>query len=121
MLIFPMLARQLPRSRKLATEIQVSYEDGRGLLRTILIRCTELRFAIDRVRLDQDGRLIEIQEEAFDRADHEGMERPATTRNTVTMTMLVKGKRPVSDLIASLSDIEGIREVGSLSNDSSLD
>ncbi len=37
MLAFPLLARRLPGSRKLPTEIQVSYQDGRGLLRTILV------------------------------------------------------------------------------------
>src|SRR3984885_1127548 len=63
MLVFPALARRLPKSRKLANEIYISYEDGIGLLRTILIRCTELRFAIDRVRLDQNRSLISDREE----------------------------------------------------------
>ena len=56
MLAFPLLARRLPRSKKLPTEIQVSYQDGRGLLRTILVRCTNLRFSIDRVGLEQNLR-----------------------------------------------------------------
>ena len=30
MLVFPTLERRLPRSRRMATEIQISYEDGRG-------------------------------------------------------------------------------------------
>lgn len=121
MLIFPILARRLPRARKLAVELHVSYEDGRGLLRTILVRSTKLRFAIDRVSLDQDEHLIEGREEASDLDDHDGVERPAAARNTVTMTMLVRGRRPISHLIASLSDIDGIREVSSLNHDSSLD
>ena len=40
-------------------EVQICHQDGRGLLRGVLIRCTELHFAIDRVRLDHDDRLIQ--------------------------------------------------------------
>ena len=58
----------------MATEIQISYEDGRELLRTILIRCTELRFAINHVRLDREDSFIESREEAEDMADDEGVE-----------------------------------------------
>ncbi len=108
MLGFPWLTRRLPRSRKLATEIHISYEDGRGLLRSILIRCTELRFAIDRVRLGDDRLAVE---RALDLADQEGADIPLTGKNIVRLAMLVKGKRPVSHLIAALSDINGIFEV----------
>src|ERR1700735_5666818 len=41
MLACPLLARRLPRSKSLPTEIQVSYQDGRRLLRTILVKCTD--------------------------------------------------------------------------------
>ncbi len=97
MLLFPLLARKIPRSRKLAWEIQIAYEDGRGLLRSILIRCTELRFAIDRVRLDNEGhKLIDAA------ANGDGMEVAHLPKNTVGLTLFVKGKRPVSHLIAAL-------------------
>src|ERR1700734_3078796 len=95
MLVFPALARRLPKSRKLANEIYISYEDGIGLLRTILIRCTELRFAIDRVRLDQNQSFMNGHEDALDAADREGADLTVTHAKTVTLTMLVKGKRPV--------------------------
>ncbi len=112
MLVFPALARQLPRSRKLAHKIQISYADERDLLRKILIRCTALRFTIDRVTLEQDARLVEYHEDAIAAADKEGMARPAAPADRVTITMLVKGKRPVSHLISALSDISGIYEAG---------
>ncbi len=115
MLVFPLLARKIPRSRKLAWEIQIAYEDGRGLLRSILIRCTELRFAIDRVRLDHEGQKLIGSEFA---ADAEGLELQHLPKHSVGLTLLVKGKRPVSHLIAALSDIDGIQEVG-LANDTS--
>jgi putative Mg2+ transporter-C (MgtC) family protein len=121
MLAFPALARRLPRSRKLQAEIQISYEDGRGLLRSILIRSTELRFAIGRVRLDQDSRLIEHVDTALNIADREGTEVTLPPKNTVRLAMLVKGKRPVSHLIAALSDIDGIHEVGLANNEAEFE
>ncbi|MGE4480852.1 MgtC/SapB family protein [Acidocella sp.] len=106
MLAFPMLARRLPRSKKLPTEIQISYQDGRGLLRTILLRCTDLRFSIDRVGLE-DGRRLETI--GFGADNHREAVPPP--KGNVTVTMLVRGKRPISHLVAALSDIDGVREV----------
>ena len=122
MLVFPMLVRRLPRPQRVATDIRVSYEDGRDLLRTILVACTELRFAIDHVRIDREGRIAETREQAQDLADFEGIEgeRPAG-RAGMTLSMQVKGKRPVSQLIAALTGIDGVREVGTMSEDSELD
>jgi putative Mg2+ transporter-C (MgtC) family protein len=118
MLGFPTLIRRLPRPRRLTTDIRISYEDGRGLLRTILIKCSELRFAIDHVRLDRDDLPSDIHEAAQDLADHEGVEPPPrSAQRTVTL----KGTRPVSDLIAALSAIDGVREAGSPGEDTELD
>ena len=121
MLTFPALARRLPKSRKLATEIFISYEDGRGLLRTILIRCTELRFAIDRVRLDENRNQIGSDDEALDLPDREGIDLLTGPAKSVTLTMLVKGKRPVSHLVATLSNIPGICEVGKVNGKAELE
>jgi putative Mg2+ transporter-C (MgtC) family protein len=121
MLAFPVLARRLPKSRKLSTEIYISYEDGRGLLRTILIRSTELRFTIDRVRLDEDRNFIGSDEASSDRSDNEAIDRALPPAKAVTLTMLVKGKRPVSHLIATLSNIPGVQEVGKVTTDVDLD
>jgi putative Mg2+ transporter-C (MgtC) family protein len=122
MLGFPTVLRRLPRPRRTTTEIRISYQDGRDLLRTILIRCTELRFAINHVRLDREDRSIVTREQAEDMADREGIEpgRPPPA-GTVTLCMEVKGKRPVSHLIATLSDIPGVREVGTMNDDEALD
>ncbi len=110
MLAFPMLAQRLPRSKKLPTEIHVSYQDGCGLLRTILVRCTDLRFSIDRVELGQSHGLGGTMETVgFDAG---GDRETAPPKGDVTLTMLVRGKRPVSHLVAALSDIDGVREVG---------
>jgi putative Mg2+ transporter-C (MgtC) family protein len=121
MLIFPMLERRLPRARRRTTEIYLSYEDGRDLLRTILIKCTELRFAVDHVQLGRN-RLFETRDRCVDMTGREGaaMEQ-RQGKGGVTLHMQVRGKRPVSHLIAALSDIDGVREVGTINEDGELD
>ena len=42
-------------------------------------------------------------------------------KGTVTLRMQVKGKRPVSDLITTLSGIDGVHGVGTVNEDTELD
>jgi putative Mg2+ transporter-C (MgtC) family protein len=122
MLAFPMLARRLPRPRRMATQIQITYEDGAELLRTILIRCTQLRFAINNVRLDRQDGGAPSHEEALDRADFEGLEAALHPgRGVVTLQLQVKGKRPIETLITALSSIPGVREVSTIEDESEID
>lgn len=127
MLGFPSLVRRLKQNHRTTSEIAISYRDGRGLLRTILVRCTELRFAINQVRLDRPDQPSDTREAARDAADFEGTDLDALERTTgpapgiVTLRMQVKGKRPISNLIATLSDIDGVVEVGALDEDGDLD
>jgi putative Mg2+ transporter-C (MgtC) family protein len=118
MFVFPKLERHLPRERRTATRLRISYEDGRGLLRSILVTCTQLRFAIDHVDV---ARSSGFREEELDQADLEGTEPPHPGRRLVDLTMQVKGKRPVSHLIAALTDIDGVLHVGSASDNTELE
>jgi putative Mg2+ transporter-C (MgtC) family protein len=121
MFVFPKLVRYLPRERRSATRLRISYEDGRGLLRTILIVCTDLRFAIDHVEVERDSALRLGREEAEDLADREGIDRELPEKGMVVLRMQVKGKRPVTHLIAKLSDIEGVARVGNLYGDAEFE
>jgi putative Mg2+ transporter-C (MgtC) family protein len=94
MLIFPKLLQYLPRERRTATMLRISYKDGLGLLRTILIICSKLRFVIDRVEVERKNSL-EAREELDDLADFEGVEPERLGKGVVVLTMQVKGKRPV--------------------------
>jgi putative Mg2+ transporter-C (MgtC) family protein len=115
MFLFPKLLRLLPRPRRTATRLRISYEDGRGLLRTILIAATGLRFAIDHVEIERENRFAAALEEAQDNADDEGVDVPALhPKGVVVLCMQVKGKRPVSHLIAKLTDIAGVVAVGTM-------
>ena len=127
----PKVRRLLPDQPGGAVTLQVTYEDGRGLLRSILVACTSLRFAIDRVAIDRDGAAF-AREEALDLADREGTE-PEPSRHEppqhgspqhgrhIVLSMNVKGKRPISHLIARLAGIDGVVEVGTAEDDPSAD
>jgi putative Mg2+ transporter-C (MgtC) family protein len=105
--VFPKLVRLLPRPRRTATRISISYEDGRGLLRTILIVATGLRFTIDQVEIERENRFAAALEEARGIADYEGVDiEPRHQKGVVVLCMQVKGKRPISYLIARLTDID---------------
>jgi putative Mg2+ transporter-C (MgtC) family protein len=120
MFVFPKLVGYLPKEKRTVTRLRIGYEDGRGLLRSVLVACTELRFAIDHVDIERDG--FAEREEAEDLADVEGVEVMDPRRTGVVMlSMRVKGKRPVSHLIARLSSIDGVVRVGSVGEDSDLE
>ena len=123
MLVFPRLADLLPREKRLATRLRISYQDGRGLLRDILVACTQLRFAIDHVDVEGNRQLgFATSEEAEDVADLEGIEAEGRdAKGVVSLSMQVKGKRPVSHLIARLSAIDGVVHVGSLADGDELE
>ena len=122
MLGFPRLIRLLPKERRLVSRLRITYQDGRGVLRPILIACTSLRFAIDHVEIERNGLLGVAREQARDLADYEGVEieRPSRT-SEVVLCLNVKGKRPISHLISKLSDIEGVVGVGTMDGGDELD
>ena len=52
---FLSLERRLPKSRWAPTSLHVSYQDGRGILRDILVLCTQQDFAVTGVQVERDG------------------------------------------------------------------
>ena len=119
MLAFPrFVARYLPKERKSATRLRILYEDRRGNLPGILVACTDLRFAIDQVEVERGRSGLPMQEAAEDLADLEGMEAEMPGDGAVSLTMQVKGKKSVTELVARLSEINGVLRVGTLEDDS---
>ncbi len=118
MLAFPpLVALFLPKQRKTATRLRIVFEDRRGCLESILVACTDLRFAIDQVEVDRGGVRGWSPEEAQDEADVEGTEADEYRGRLVTLYIQVKGKKPVSDLIVRLSNLKSVIRVGSLEDD----
>jgi putative Mg2+ transporter-C (MgtC) family protein len=118
MLVFPKLVDRLPKPRRSANDLQISYEDGRGILRQILIRCTELRFVIDRVRIEREESFTEARDEVEDHVHGLAVARP---RQAVILSVQVKGKRPVEHLIGRLMEIDGVLRVGTTGDANGLD
>jgi len=117
MFVFPLIIKLLRPKRRSSTRLRIFYEDGRGLLRTVLIACTQLRFAIDHVEVEYSNGAAETREALKDLADREGTEPSGYEKRIVVLNMQVKGKRPVSHLISKLIDIRGVVRVSSASGD----
>jgi len=115
MFIFPRLVRRLPQARRATYEIAVCYEDGRGLLREILLAASELRFAIHTVRLDPAPGEIETGPLTGERTP------PLRGGRPVSLRLGVRGKRPASDLVGRLASIDGVLDVGIPDEEGALD
>jgi putative Mg2+ transporter-C (MgtC) family protein len=95
-LVFPLATRRLPRSATAISALRVRYPDGRGRLRDVLRQATDLGFAIDDV--------------ATEPVDYRPSSRPgaAGRPSMVEVTLHVHGRNSVTDLAASLSELDGV-------------
>jgi putative Mg2+ transporter-C (MgtC) family protein len=92
--VFPVLTKRLPPSRHLRFGLRVLYEDGRGILRGVLNKATELGFAIVQVRTDQlSGEVRGV---------------PA-----VALMLEVRGQPRIDPLMSALDELDGVLEVSS--------
>jgi putative Mg2+ transporter-C (MgtC) family protein len=120
---FQFIERRLPKSRWAPTSLQVSYQDGRGILRDILIVCTQ-DFAVTGMQVQRDGEPIGDR-----RGKHSGKGRakdaahatatvvepddgsPMASKGTVTVSLELRGGRSVAKLVDKLSEIDGVSAV----------
>ena len=118
MLGFPKLVgHYLPQDRRMATRLSILYEDRRDRLRSILVACSELRFTIDHVEVERAGNRS-TGEEVQDLADFEGTDIETRAEGAVALIMQVKGKRPIPELIARLTEIDGVLRVATVDEES---
>jgi putative Mg2+ transporter-C (MgtC) family protein len=92
---FPYIARRLPRSRWTPSLLQICYQDGREVLREVLVRCTQHNFTVSRLQVEKESP-AEPQDSAG---------------RTVTVALEVQGTGSVSKLAAKLADIDGMVSV----------
>jgi putative Mg2+ transporter-C (MgtC) family protein len=110
--VFPFIVVRLPKSRWTPSWLRVSYEDGREILRDILVVCTRQDFAVSRVRVERDSedhpRGMDSNDAAAetDRADV----RPSS-RQIATVALEVQGTRSIAKLAAKVADIPGVISV----------
>jgi putative Mg2+ transporter-C (MgtC) family protein len=121
---FPLVERRLPKSRWAPSSLQVSYQDGRGILRDILILCTQQEFAVTGVQVERDGEVGRDR-----RGKHSGKGRakeaadalaaivePAddsamASKGIVTVFLELRGGRSIARLVDKLSEIDGVSAV----------
>ncbi|HEY1698661.1 MAG TPA: MgtC/SapB family protein [Trebonia sp.] len=88
---FPPLVRHLPRIGIGPATLRVAYEDGRGVLRLVIDRCTSQGFSVGKLEVDA--------------GEHDP--RPGI----VVVVLVVYGRPPAAELAASLRDIDGVVSV----------
>src|SRR5271155_5918633 len=84
---FPYIVERLPKSRWTPSPLQVSYEDGRGILREVLVVCTQQDFAVSRVRVERQS--------SVDPSNAGSANPPGAQKRVVTVALEVQGTRSV--------------------------
>ena len=104
--------------------MQVSYEDGRGLLRDILVHCTQNDAAVTRVQVDREGASDDARENRRAerqraKASPDVRQSPSETssgpgeprKQIVTVGLELRGVRSIAKLVSRLSEIDGVAAV----------
>jgi len=101
---FPYIAQRLPKSRWTPSLLQVTYQDGREILRDVLVKCTQHGFTVSRLQVERAPSAAEPRN---------GGEPPLQSAEdrTVTVALDVQGTGSVSKLAAKLADIDGVVSV----------
>jgi putative Mg2+ transporter-C (MgtC) family protein len=99
---FPYIAGRLPRSRWTPSLLQVTYQDGREILRDVLVKCTQHSFTVSRLQVE---RAPPEPRNSADLAHQSGEDR------TVTVALEIQGTGSISKLAAKLADIDGVVSV----------
>jgi putative Mg2+ transporter-C (MgtC) family protein len=121
---FQWLERRLPKSRWAPSSLQVSYQDGRGILRDILVVCTQQDFAVSGVQVERDG---EAGRDHRGKRSGKGRAREAAdadairvepsddltmgSKGIVTVFLELRGGRSIAKLVDKLSEIDGVSAV----------
>src|SRR5271163_5060318 len=124
--VFPSIERRLPKSRWAPSSLQISYQDGRGVLREVLASCTRNEFAVSRVEVERDpshetGSARAPSQETLNSEDAIGGDWTSPPKGIVTLRVEVRGAKSVARLAERLSEIDGVTSVkagdGNLSSD----
>jgi putative Mg2+ transporter-C (MgtC) family protein len=91
--VFPAFTRRLPRPRTAVTVAQVTYEDGRGVLREAIARCTGGGFAVS-----------DIATRRLDPGEGVG-------RGTIAVRLELQGTGDAELLRADLAEVDGVLAV----------
>jgi putative Mg2+ transporter-C (MgtC) family protein len=112
--VFPSIERRLPKSRWAPSTLQISYQDGRGVLREVLASCTRSEFSVSGVQVERDpsdeaGPARVASQETLNSGDIHGALAPP--KGIVTLRIEVRGAKSVARLAERLSEIDGVISV----------
>jgi putative Mg2+ transporter-C (MgtC) family protein len=99
---FPPVLRRLPRPRFSSSVLRVTYEDGRGLLRTIVQLCTAKGFHIVDLELVRGGQRSRSERDGGD----------GSGPRSVVVLIELDGREDPSELVHELASLAGVFEVG---------
>jgi putative Mg2+ transporter-C (MgtC) family protein len=122
---FPYVAARLPKSRWTPSLLQLSYEDGREILRDVLLVCTRQHFAVSRLKVERGETSDEIANvsaqpttaDPFNTADFVSMtqrdaqEAHLQPARIVSVVLEIQGLGSVSKLAEKLANIDGVVSV----------
>ncbi len=111
------LARRLPRSRFAVSQLQLLYQDRRGVLRQALAECTGRGFIITSLAVQRDPETRALEPGRDDQRDQP----PAPAEHGVAVMMNVQGTGSITDLVSWLSDLEGVLRVAGGADEVSSD
>ena len=114
--LFPSIERRLPKSRWAPSSLQISYQDGRGVLREVLACCTGSEFAVSRVQVERDptqevGAARGIGQDISSTEEAVGGNWAPPPKGIVTLWVEVRGAKSVARLAERLSEIAGVTSV----------
>jgi putative Mg2+ transporter-C (MgtC) family protein len=113
--VFPSIERRLPKSRWAPSSLQISYQEGRGVLREVLACCTGSEFAVSRVQVERDPTHGVGSARVLDQDDLGPEEAVGGNwtpqKGIVTLRVEVRGAKSVARLAERLSEIPGVTSV----------
>jgi putative Mg2+ transporter-C (MgtC) family protein len=95
---FPYIAQRLPKSRWTPSLLQISYQDGREILREVLVVCTQYDFAVSRLQVERPA--LPADPLSTDLAE-----------GKVTVILELRGTASIAELVGKRSSIDGVASV----------
>jgi putative Mg2+ transporter-C (MgtC) family protein len=99
---FPVLTNRLPHASTVISVIRVRYPEGQGILRDVLQLATTRGFTLSEISTESDGYRL---------PQHLNKDSSNEEIAMVSVTLQVRGRALVNDLVAALTELQGVDAV----------
>jgi putative Mg2+ transporter-C (MgtC) family protein len=99
---FPVLTNRLPHASTVMSVIRVRYPEGQGILRDVLQLATTRGFTLSEISTESDGYRL---------PQHLNKDGSNEEIPMVSVTLQVRGRALVNDLVAALTELRGVDAV----------